>query len=521
MANEIPVQGNNFNTWGTDLNNYLRKGQGWIDVRAYGAKGDGSTDDTEAIQDAIDAAEAANGTVFLPAGTYLVSGDTDSVSAALNIRGNSTGFIGAGSAVTTIKLHDTQANDAPIVLEVGDTASGNIATAYTNIIVGGITFDGNKGTVSKKASDIYGWGMITTKISYSYFYDIAAVDCHQGGFGTVIDSNYNTGVGFYIEDCGNSVQGTAGWEMNSSKYSSYTGITTKDCYLGLKVLDNCWNNYFQGSAYNATSQGLVYQNQSVNESYSNIFDISVFDGCTDNGASISVNCRNSTLNLNIQDVTGRGFHVVGNATAANVPSGNIINLTTRNCGKMGLLLDGNYNFINHTSITDGLTGVQGASYAVDIGANYAATGNKLNVIVQDSSTWQVRGISVRAGAIDNEILSYYYLNTADPYTDIGIRTKFNHGSGIGSDIASSATIEIPLFGSMFTVTGTADITTITSGNKNKGRTISLLFSGTKATNGLVDGNNLKIAGTLAYTPDDTINLISNGTNWYETSRSVN
>ena len=45
-------------------------------VMHYGATGDGATDDTIAIQAAIDAAELVGGTVLLPGGlTYVVSGD--------------------------------------------------------------------------------------------------------------------------------------------------------------------------------------------------------------------------------------------------------------------------------------------------------------------------------------------------------------------------------------------------------------------------------------------------------------
>lgn len=44
-----------------------------FNVRAYGATGNGSTDDTTAMNTAITAAKAASGTLKIPAGTYLVS----------------------------------------------------------------------------------------------------------------------------------------------------------------------------------------------------------------------------------------------------------------------------------------------------------------------------------------------------------------------------------------------------------------------------------------------------------------
>lgn len=44
-----------------------------FNVKAYGAKGDGVTDDTAAIQATVTAAVAVNGTTYFPPGTYLVS----------------------------------------------------------------------------------------------------------------------------------------------------------------------------------------------------------------------------------------------------------------------------------------------------------------------------------------------------------------------------------------------------------------------------------------------------------------
>jgi parallel beta-helix repeat protein len=49
----------------------------WIDVRTYGAKGDGSTNDTVAIKAAIDSLSSTGGTVFLPPGDYNMSTPTN------------------------------------------------------------------------------------------------------------------------------------------------------------------------------------------------------------------------------------------------------------------------------------------------------------------------------------------------------------------------------------------------------------------------------------------------------------
>lgn len=48
---------------------------GWLDARGYGAKGDGVTDNTAAVQHALDTArKGGGGTVYLPPGRYLFRG---------------------------------------------------------------------------------------------------------------------------------------------------------------------------------------------------------------------------------------------------------------------------------------------------------------------------------------------------------------------------------------------------------------------------------------------------------------
>ena len=76
-----------------------------FNVKAFGAKGDGTTNDYAAIQAAITAADAAGGTVYLPAGTYRV--DTELLANSprkVTIQGDGTSsmVIRAGAAITSV-----------------------------------------------------------------------------------------------------------------------------------------------------------------------------------------------------------------------------------------------------------------------------------------------------------------------------------------------------------------------------------------------------------------------------------
>jgi hypothetical protein len=68
-----------------------------INVKAYGAKGDGTTDDTTAIQAAITAAQTSGGCVLLPAATYKIAG-------TLNVTGNNVRIVGAGRRATILNF---------------------------------------------------------------------------------------------------------------------------------------------------------------------------------------------------------------------------------------------------------------------------------------------------------------------------------------------------------------------------------------------------------------------------------
>src|SRR5438477_8088052 len=53
--------------------NLFGSGRPWVDVRAFGAVGDGVADDTAAMQAAVDSLHAAGGVVFVPQGLYCIT----------------------------------------------------------------------------------------------------------------------------------------------------------------------------------------------------------------------------------------------------------------------------------------------------------------------------------------------------------------------------------------------------------------------------------------------------------------
>lgn len=122
-----------------------------------------------------------------------------------------------------------------------------------------------------------------------------------------------------------------------------------------------------------------------------------------------------------------------------------------------------------------------------------------------------------AGAITNTATAGGITNTVASGKAITQNGTVNHK--VGSDIASPAGGELTLGdGQYFLITGTNNITSIAAASTTAGRLLFLRFDNILT---FTDGNNLKLAGNLVTSADDTITLISDGTNWYELARSVN
>lgn len=149
-----------------------------FNVLDFGAKGDGVTDDTAAIQQAIDAAAAAGGgQVYVPPGTFIVSGGEEPSDGCLMLKSN-VYMYGDGMGVSNIKVAD--GSDTKI--------TGIIRSAYGeethDFGLSNLTLDGNRDNTTGK---IDGWfnGYIPGKEGYDSNVTLDGVeikDCSGYGF---------------------------------------------------------------------------------------------------------------------------------------------------------------------------------------------------------------------------------------------------------------------------------------------------------------------------------------------------
>lgn len=103
----------------------------------------------------------------------------------------------------------------------------------------------------------------------------------------------------------------------------------------------------------------------------------------------------------------------------------------------------------------------------------------------------------------------------DMETRLSGYTEARVGEGFPA-VASATTIALAETASVFQITGTTNITSITA--SWAGRRVTLVFTGILT---FTDGSNLKLSASFVTSADDTITLVCDGVSWFECSRSAN
>lgn len=104
-----------------------------VSVKTFGAVGDGSSDDTEKIQNAIDTVSSTSFGIYFPPGTYR----SKKIILPSGIR-----IVGAGASKSSIKALSSIPDSDPLI--VNQVIFGSVDTYYDkDIFISDITFDGN------------------------------------------------------------------------------------------------------------------------------------------------------------------------------------------------------------------------------------------------------------------------------------------------------------------------------------------------------------------------------------------
>ena len=158
----------------------------YVSVKDFGAVGDGVTDDTAAIQAAIDALTPNGGQLLIPAGTYRLNSTlTYANPASTDMNGIS--FMGDGRDSTILKSYIA---NGPILSVIGTLPSGSGSRFINGGGLYGLRFDGTNATGTADGLLVQGWQY--AEISDCYFGEFPRDGIRQYITGTFPNADYSS-----------------------------------------------------------------------------------------------------------------------------------------------------------------------------------------------------------------------------------------------------------------------------------------------------------------------------------------
>lgn len=247
-------------TWDLGSQDFQDSGGQVFNVKhpAYGAKGDGSTDDTTAIQAAINACSTAGGgTVLLPAGVFVVV----QISLPSLVE-----LAGAGEEVTILREKSGGNNTVLVSSNFGFNTGTNNTTSPNEFGIRDLTIDGNAGINGLPGSQTFGYGMQL----YGYRYrlrNVSVRNCHNDGIWSEwanaaaaqtpnnVESSWSN---VTVHDNGNN---GITWEgPHDSRWADVVSYNNNN--IGIRILGNgsalqavnchAWGNWQQGWSFEST-----------------------------------------------------------------------------------------------------------------------------------------------------------------------------------------------------------------------------------------------------------------------------
>jgi len=300
---------------------------------AYGAKGDGVTDDTAAIQRAVDAVAGTGGTVTVPDGTYMVNALVQN-NLGIRLKSNMTFRLSSGA-----------------VLKAIPNASGNysilVAQSATNLNIIGGTLLGDRAAHTGTSGE---WGMgLSIQISQHVVVEgVTAKECWGDGFYVTYlcsDITFCNVVADHNRRQGLSITGVDGMVVRNSIFKNTTGTPPE---AGIDIEPNqgetATNILITGCTFTNNSGGGFQGGPSVSNRGQAFMLNTVVDGNTFSGNGLNslngirdgvmvTNCDGTKITNNIiTNNTGRGIFLRDQATHTLI-SGNTVTGTLAIAGQ--------------------------------------------------------------------------------------------------------------------------------------------------------------------------------------------
>lgn len=515
----------------------------FTNVMEHGAVGDGSTDDSVAIQAAIDAVNTAGGgVVYVPEGIYVCQ----SIELTSNVR-----LVGSGagsilrhkSAATAYMVQITSGStDAGLENLVIDGNSPNITDPVLPVHIFGSRcyVKGVRIYDAKLNAILMAAGSLDTLIDGVHVYKVNASTSSGPNEGAIVGENSDTPTGrAIIRNCvvsdpgqhciggrfdgvifqGNTCINTGSGGDGISGYPGVTGNTNRRRVVIGNLIIGAVNNgiHIGGDGDNVVVGNAVFASGNrgisieANTEASAVATVvgNTVDATTSlQGIWISNLSKGSVSGNTVNGATTNGIEV--SACDAITVTGN----TATNCTANGIAIIGSTRVsVTGNTVTDNSSRgirVSSTSDGVLITGNYVAGNTTAQIYTQDNAT-------------TNVFIHGNVVKGTSPFNLTGTGTKYvgrNEGDEAVSVVAA-ATLTLPLGRQVVTVTGNTGITSITATHQT-GNTVTLIFTGTPT---VTDGSNLKLAGNFVAagtTNDaDTLTLVCDGTSWFEVARSVN
>jgi parallel beta-helix repeat protein len=507
---------------------------GFYDVRQYGDltadSAAAATENTAAIQSAIDeCAAAGGGTVLVPAGAYYTN-------AKVLVKSN----------VTLWLLGELYLADS------SDSYMLAVDTAATNVRIRGGYLDGNKANNAGGG----GIGCEDTTCRNVIVEGVTVANCDQDGIrmsgtdikvlGCTAESNGTAGITgsviSYFEFLGNyaRLNGTHG--VGLIGVGTYGVIANNTAEANGPLADNL-------TGYNFANQYITWANNVSRAGGNNGAHVggayTTFSGnVIEDAADYGLIARNSDTSLMV------GFVCVGNVITSSgdaaesgmwlgalsdfVVSGNVVKGSIAH----GIyMLEGCVDGVvtGNTCNDNGGDGIRvdavgGTCSQIHITGNICAGNTSDGIQITDATQITLQGNNCKDNArpatiggassavkvIGNDFIG----NTTDAPTLTAGTIDYWANTPNGGDFitAVAATLTLPVFSDYVRVTGTTTVTAITA--SWAGRRVTLRFGNDVCV--ITDGGNLRLAGDFTSSPTgDTLSLVCDGVDWYETGRSVN